>query len=110
MKDGVPVAVCSRCRHAAFPDPLLCSRCGSSDWRREWIAAGVVEDATLVRRAPGGIAAPVRVGTVRLSGGPRVVARLEPGASAGAAVMLGYDDGVPVARAGATRAAAGEGS
>ena len=99
MTDGVPVAVCGRCEHVVFPHRLLCPRCGFPEWRRGWISSGTVEEATVVRRAVGGAMAFAPLGTVQLSGGPKVIARLEPGASDGCAVRLAYADGVPVATA-----------
>jgi hypothetical protein len=60
---------------------------------------GVVEEATVVRRMPGGPPpAPVAVGSVRLRGGVAVVARLEPGVEEGGSVRLDYLDGVLIAR------------
>jgi uncharacterized OB-fold protein len=62
------------------------------------VGAGVVEEATLVERAPGGpLATPVALGSVRLEGGVVVVARLEPTLRRGDSVRLEYRDGVPVA-------------
>lgn len=100
MSGGVPVSVCSACGHAVFPARLLCPRCGASEWRRHEVEEGVVEEATVVRRAPGGPPpAPIPVGSVRLRGGVAVVARLDPGVEEGSSVRLDYLDGVPVARA-----------
>jgi uncharacterized protein len=96
---GVPVSVCSACGHAVFPARLLCPRCGGNDWRSEEMRLGVVEETTLLRRAPGGpLPEPVPLGTVRLEGGPLVVARLEPTVRPGTSVRLQYRDGVPVAQ------------
>jgi uncharacterized OB-fold protein len=62
------------------------------------VGAGVVEEATLVERAPGGpLATPVALGSIRLEGGLVVVARLEAGLERGDSVRLEYRDGVPVA-------------
>lgn len=62
------------------------------------MGAGVVEEATLVERAPGGpLATPVRLGSIRLEGGVVVVARLESAVGPGDSVRLEYRDGVPVA-------------
>jgi uncharacterized OB-fold protein len=96
---GVPVSVCSACDHVVFPARLLCSRCGGSEWETREAGEGVVEDATIVRRAPGGeLAVAVPVGTVRVEGGALVLARLEPGVEPGASVTLEYRDGIPIAR------------
>jgi uncharacterized OB-fold protein len=99
LSGGVPVRRCSACGHAVFPARVLCPRCGSDEWERREVDAGVVDGATLVRRAPGGsLPVPVPVGTVRLEGGVLVMARLEPGVEEGDSVRLDYRDGVPVAR------------
>ncbi len=98
MSDGLRISVCSACGHAVFPARLLCPRCGADEWRSENVGAGVVEEATLMERAPGGpLAMPVALGSVRLEGGVVVVARLEPTMKPGASVRLEYRDGVPVA-------------
>lgn len=99
MSGGVPVSVCAACGHMVFPARLLCPRCGGGEWENRELVEAVVEDATVVRRAPGGPPpAPVLLGTVRLEGGLLVVARFEPGVEEGASVRLEYRDGVPVAR------------
>lgn len=97
MKDGLTVWECAGCGLVVFPRRLLCHGCGSAEWRRRSAHSGVVEETTVVRRAPGGLPEPARLGTVRLDGGPPVVARLAAAASAGMRVRLGEDDGVPVA-------------
>lgn len=95
---GLPVSVCSACGKAVFPPRLLCPRCGGDEWRSEDVGAGVVEEATLVERAPGGpLATPVALGSIRLEGGLVVVARLEAGLEPGDSVRLEYRDGVPLA-------------
>jgi uncharacterized OB-fold protein len=96
---GVPVSVCSACGHAVFPARVLCSRCGGSEWETHEADEGIVEDLTVVRRAPGGeLAVAVPLGTVRVEGGALVLARLEAGVGAGTSVALEYRDGIPVAR------------
>lgn len=97
---GLPVSTCSTCGHAVFPARLLCPRCAGSGWAIKEVDEGVVEDATVVRRAAGGpLPAPVQLAAVRVAGGPVVLARMEPGTAAeeGAPVRLEYRDGVPVA-------------
>jgi uncharacterized protein len=95
---GVPVSVCSACGHGVFPARLLCSRCGAAEWESREVEEGVVEDATLVRRAPGGeLAVAVPLGTVRVEGGVRVLARIDLGLVPGASVRLEYRDGIPIA-------------
>jgi uncharacterized protein len=94
----LPVTTCSACGHAVFPARLLCPRCGGSEWRRSDVAEGVVEDSTVLRRAPGAPALdPVSLGSVRVAGGVVVIARIETGVENGAAVQLQYRDGIPVA-------------
>jgi uncharacterized OB-fold protein len=62
------------------------------------VGAGVVEEATLLERAPGGpLAAPVALGSIRLESGVVVVARLDPDVERGDSVRLEYRDRVPVA-------------
>ena len=100
MTGGLPVLVCTRCGRVVFPERILCPDCGGSEWRRSRIEGGVVETATTLRRAPGGIQTPVPIGTVRLDGGPPVVARLAAAASPGDRVLLDDDEGVPATRPG----------
>lgn len=91
------VSACRACSWQGFPERLWCPACGSDEVVSVRVEAGVVEDATVVRRAPGrDIADPVRLGTVGLAGGGRVVARLQ--ADPGDAVLLSVDNGAPVAR------------
>jgi uncharacterized protein len=98
VSDGLPISVCSACGHAVFPARLLCPRCGGDEWRSEDVGAGLVEEATVVERAPGGpLATPVALGSIRLESGVVVVARLESGLGRGDSARLEYRDGVPVA-------------
>ncbi len=95
---GVPLSICSACGHAVFPARLLCPRCGRSEWEGREAGEAVVEDATVVRRAPGGeLPVAVSVGTVRIDGGALVLARLEAGVAPGASVRLEYREGIPLA-------------
>jgi uncharacterized OB-fold protein len=99
VSGGLPISVCLACGHAVFPARLLCPRCGGAEWRDEEVRSGVVEEATVLERAPGGpVTAPVPLGSVGLEGGVVVVARLEAGLAPGDSVRLEYRDGVPVAR------------
>lgn len=99
MSEGIPVDACARCAHEVFPARLLCPRCGGSEWRRAYVSEGVVEESTLLRRAPGAPALePVYVGSVRLGESVLVVARIDSDVEDGTAVQLQYRDGIPVAR------------
>jgi uncharacterized OB-fold protein len=94
---GVPVTLCNACGWRGFPARLWCPACGSDDLRTALVHGGRVEDATILRRAAGRVvAAPVRLGTVRVAGGGLVIARLD-GAGPGDRVRLSLDDGAPVA-------------
>lgn len=96
---GVPVFVCGACGHSVFPTRLLCPRCGEAEWRRTELEEGVVEETTVLRRAPGAsFPEPVSIASVRLEPGVRVVARLEADVGPGARVRLEYRDGVNIAR------------
>jgi uncharacterized OB-fold protein len=99
VSEGVPIHACARCGHEVFPPRLLCSRCGASEWRRREASEGVLEESTVLRRAPGVPALdPVHLGSVRMGGAVVVVARVESGVEEGAPVRLQYRDGIPVAQ------------
>lgn len=91
------VSACRACGWRGFPVRLWCPACGSDEIETVPERFGVVEDATVLRRAPGRkLEAPVRIGTVHLEHGGRVVARLvdsEPGDR----VRLSVEEGAPVA-------------
>jgi uncharacterized OB-fold protein len=94
----VRVSSCRACGWRGFPERIWCPRCGSDEIEAVAVEGGVVEEATVLRRAPGrDLAAPVRLGTVLVDGGGRLVARLVD-ADAGTAVKLESDDGAPVGR------------
>jgi uncharacterized protein len=100
MTTRLPVFRCARCGHEVFPARVLCPRCGSPDWDRRAVVEGVVEETTVLRRAPGERSLePVPIGSVRVGKEVVVVARLPPGVEAGAPVQLEYRDGIPVAHA-----------
>jgi uncharacterized OB-fold protein len=91
------VSACRMCGWQGFPERVWCPVCGSDDVDSVEAELGVVEDATTLRRAPGRtLDGEVRLGTVGLAGGGRVVARLE--AEPGERVWLSVEDGAPVAR------------
>jgi uncharacterized protein len=91
MSRGLLVYVCARCERMVFPARILCPACGGSEWRREWVDAGIVEEVTIVCDEA------VRIGSVRLEGGPAIVVRLGPEAEPGSRVRLGLEEGAPVA-------------
>jgi uncharacterized OB-fold protein len=96
-----PGAVASRCLACGWqgaPERLWCPSCGSARVRDVRVHGGTVEQVTILRRSAGRGALTVRIGSVRLLGGGVLVARLEPGASAGSPVRLLDDGGAAVAR------------
>ena len=98
MTQGVTVCTCESCGSTWFPARYWCPECGASELANREVDTGVVEEVTALRRSedrPG--AAPVRLGVVRLEGGERLVARLEPGVAAGGRARLTGQDGAPVA-------------
>jgi uncharacterized OB-fold protein len=98
MTQGVTVCTCESCGSTWFPARYWCPQCGASELANREVDTGVVEEVTALRRSadrPG--AAPVRLGVVRLEGGERLVARLEPGVAAGERARLAGRDGAPVA-------------
>jgi uncharacterized protein len=98
MTVALPISRCLRCGHEVFPARLLCPRCGSPDWQNGEAVEGVLEDSTVLYRAPGSAELePVNIGSVRVGREVVVIARLEPGAEPGAPVRLEYRDGIPVA-------------
>ena len=99
MSEPFVVSFCSRCGYAAFPERLLCPRCGGERWKRRETGEGVVDARTRIHRAPRrDFNPPVVLALVRVPGGPLVVSRLEDEVAPGAAVALALDAGAPVAR------------
>ena len=75
---GLPIQVCASCGERLFPERLFCPRCGGDDFRMEIADRGLVEEVTVLRRAPGrDLDPPVQLATVALEAGPRIVARVE---------------------------------
>jgi hypothetical protein len=98
MTQGVTVCTCEACGSTWFPARFWCPQCGASNLASREVDIGVVEEVTALRPSsdrPG--AAPVRLGVVRLEGGERLVAWLEPGVAAGERARLVGRDGAPVA-------------
>lgn len=83
------VFVCGSCGRAVFPQRFLCPDCGEREWRVETVDAGTLEAAAERE---------VRVGAVRASLGPLVIARVEGVAEPGSEVSLDQDGDTPIAR------------
>lgn len=95
---GVPLSTCDDCGWEGFPQRHWCPFCGTDALGERLEERGVVEDSTILRRAvgrPGRLL--VRLGTIRLEGGAKIVARLDA-AGRGARVRVQLVDGAPVAR------------
>ena len=74
---GVAVSACPACGWRGFPPRFWCPSCGSDGLEVAVVVGGVVEEVTRVHRAAGRArGAPRRLGTIRLDGGGRVIARL----------------------------------
>lgn len=94
---GVPIGVCMTCGHRVFPDRLLCSVCGGGEWRHEWVSRGVVDEVTTLTRSRGRTYdPPIRLASVQLQSGPRVIARLAHELGPGEEVMLDVESGAIV--------------
>ncbi len=101
MSEPFVVSVCLRCGYAAFPERLLCPRCGGDRWERREAREGVVESQTRLHRAPGrDYRPPLTLALVRLPSGPLVVARLDGEVPTGRMVTLSVEGGAPVGRSG----------
>jgi uncharacterized OB-fold protein len=83
------VFVCESCGRAIFPQRFLCPDCGGREWRDEAVDAGTLEAAAERE---------VRVGAVRTSLGPLVIARIESAAEPGSEASLDQDGDTPIAR------------
>jgi uncharacterized OB-fold protein len=95
---GIPLSTCGDCGWEGFPQRQWCPFCGTSTLGVRLEERGLVEDTTILRRAPGENGTLlVRLGTIRLEGGAKVVARLDA-AGRGARVRVELVDGAPVAR------------
>jgi uncharacterized protein len=81
---------CANCGHSIWPPRLACPVCGAAEWNQKEASNGVVEDVT---QAPGYDGKPTRLGTVRLDGGPPVIAAIDPEVGAGDTVRLSLTDG-----------------
>jgi uncharacterized OB-fold protein len=95
---GVTVGECQACGARRFPVPIWCHVCGSDNIKAKAVWSGTVAETTVVRHAPGRRLAPLQLGTVRLSAGGVVIARLEAPVGEGSRVHVFLEGGVPVAR------------
>jgi uncharacterized OB-fold protein len=98
VTSGVTVSACASCDWKGLPERLWCPRCGSDRVGIYQAVEGTLEEITTARRAAGA-AGPVRVASVRIGGGGRLIARLEHEGRAGEVVALEDDGGAAVARA-----------
>lgn len=86
---SVLLQTCVSCGHRHYPAMLLCARCGRAEFTAAEADAGeVVVTTTLRHRLNGAMEMPVTLATVRIAGGPLVVARLEQSAEVGSRVSL----------------------
>lgn len=94
---GVDVSRCDACGWQGFPQRLWCPSCGAEGPTCARVTGGVLEEATVLRRALATeLPNPVQLGVILLDGGGRLIARLVD-AGPGERVRLRSDDGVPVA-------------
>jgi uncharacterized OB-fold protein len=93
VSEPMTVAECVTCGYLAYPPRILCPNCGGGEWRDRPAGSGVVTEVTETREG-------VRVGAVRSDGGVRIIARLDPGISAGDPVELHRDGFAALARSG----------
>lgn len=96
----VPLVVssCGRCGWRGFPPRLWCPTCGGDALGETEVDSGKLEGTTVLRHAAGREPRePVTLGTVRLEGGGRAVARIVD-AAPGDDVTVSVEDGAVVAR------------
>jgi uncharacterized OB-fold protein len=91
------VGECRSCGARRFPKPLWCDVCGSDAVDEVKLSSGTVSEATIVRHIAGRRTAPLRLGTIRLTGGGVVIARLGPSVEEGSRVDVVVEGGAPVA-------------
>lgn len=97
--ESLTVPVCAGCARAVYPPRALCPGCGGDRWRPTVVLDGVLETTTVLRKVAGSDdGKPIRLGTVRLDSGVRVVTRVKGGVTRGARAALRLTDGVVVAR------------
>lgn len=97
MSPGVSVSRCPACGWRGHPARLRCPVCGDERMRVATARRGILLDATKLERAPSGLGAPVRIGSVRLRGGGVLVARIEGDVDVGDGVQMSSDGGAVVA-------------
>jgi uncharacterized OB-fold protein len=89
---GFSVWLCESCGRCSFPKRELCPYCGGRAFVAEPVDRGVVTEVTSHRGAD--------IAGVRVRDDVNLLARAEPGLTAGAEVELRSDGGAPVAAAG----------
>ena len=99
MSSGVTVSRCRACGWRGLPARLRCPACGGEQTQVVKARRGTLLDTTTLERAPGGLARPVRVGSVRLQGGGVLIARIEGDVAEDDTVRLTSDGGAAVASA-----------
>jgi uncharacterized OB-fold protein len=70
------VGECRSCGARRFPKPLWCDVCGSDVVDEVRVSSGTVSEATIRRHVAGRSIVPLRLGTIRLTGGGVVIGRL----------------------------------
>jgi uncharacterized OB-fold protein len=95
LSTPLELQVCEGCGRAFFPARTLCPGCGGTGFHLEPARAGVVEEVTARTGADG---TAVEIASVRLAGGPVVIARLTAQVAAGIEVVVEDEGGAPVAR------------
>lgn len=93
------VGECRSCGARRFPQPLWCDACGSDVIDEVAVSSGTVCEATTVHHVAGHRVASVRLGTVKLTRGAVVIARLAPSVEEGSRVDLAVEEDAPVAYA-----------
>lgn len=99
VKEPFVVPTCTACGCTAFPPRALCPHCGAGGWRGTVVRAGLLENATVLRRVAGvaGLRE-VSLGVVLIGSGVRVLARLRGAPRRGSRIGLRVVDGALVGR------------
>ena len=81
---SVDVQSCRACAVTWFPRRLLCPSCGDGGLSSVPVDTGVLEESTTLRDG-------VEIGTLLVSGGARLIARLHGSTSRGDTIALSHD-------------------